>query len=159
MGDGGGAKRSPGIALPNLGIPQRREMARALVLQLLLAGAAAVPVRMRVTSKADDATPGHLRGLAETSDLATSHSRDVRPVDEEGAGVHDQHALTPGDLQLERGKICGDVQITDDRDVFDSDYQDCTEINGDLKVRARALARSRLIAPAAARIAPSLPCC
>ena len=28
-----------------------------------------------------------------------------------------------------------------------------------LDVRARALARARLIAPAAARIAPSLPCC
>ena len=116
-----------------------REMARALALQLLLAGVAAVPVRMRVTSKADDATPGHLRGLAETSDLATSDSHDVHPVDEEGAGVHDQHALTPGDLQLERGKICGDVTITDDQSV--EQYKHCTTMRS-LKVRARPRPRS-----------------
>ena len=111
-----------------------REMARALVLLLLLAGAAAVPVRMRVTSKADDATPGHLRGLAETSDLATSDSRDLLSVDEGGAGVHDQHALTPGDLQLERLRDCEDVEITDDLNF--RTYRDCLEMRS-LTVRAR----------------------
>ena len=32
-------------------------------------------------------------------------------------------------------------------------------VGGYLRVHARALARARLIAPAAARITPSLPCC
>ena len=51
-------------------------------------------MHMYLASKADDAIPSHLRGLAKTSD---SRSHDSRPVDEEGGGVHDQHALTPPD--------------------------------------------------------------
>ena len=53
-------------------------MARALVLHLLLAGVAAMPTR-------------------DALDHATSHSRDLRPIDEEVADAHDQHALTPPD--------------------------------------------------------------
>ena len=75
------------------------EMARALVLQLLLAGVAAMPTHP--TSAADDPIPSHLRGLADTLDRATSDSRHTRPIDEELAGAHlgqhDQHALTPPD--------------------------------------------------------------
>ncbi len=77
-----------------------REMARALVLQLLLAGVAAMTTHTRLTSQADDVTPSHLRGRA--SDSATPHSRQrARPIDEELAGAHlgqhAQHALTPPD--------------------------------------------------------------
>ena len=76
-----------------------REMARALVLQLLLAGVVAMPTHP--TSAADDPIPSHLRGLADTLDRATSDSRHARPIDEELAGAHlgqhDQHALTPPD--------------------------------------------------------------
>ena len=72
-----------------------REMARALVLQLLLAGAAAMSTHR--TSQADDPIPSHLRGRADASDHATSHSRYLRPIDEEVADAHDQHALTPPD--------------------------------------------------------------
>ena len=53
-------------------------MARALVLHLLLAGVAAMPTH-------------------DALDHATSHSRDLRPIDEEVADAHDQHALTPPD--------------------------------------------------------------
>ena len=70
-------------------------LARALVLQLLLAGVAALPTLL--TSKADGAIPGHLRGRADASDHATFHSRYLRPIDEEVADAHDQHALTPPD--------------------------------------------------------------
>ena len=58
-------------------------MARALVLQLLLAGVAALP--MHLTFKADDEVASHLRGRADASDHATSHSRYLRPIDEEVA--------------------------------------------------------------------------
>ena len=70
-------------------------LARALVLQLLLAGVAALPTLL--TSKADGAIPGHLRGPADASDHATFHSRYLRRIDEEVADAHDQHALTPPD--------------------------------------------------------------
>ena len=72
-----------------------REMARALVLQLLLAGVAAMPPHR--TSEADEVIPSHLRGRADASDHATSHSRHLRLIDEEVADAHDQHALTPPD--------------------------------------------------------------
>ena len=71
-----------------------REMARALVLPLLLAGVAALPTHL-ITSKADDAIPSHLRDRSDASDHATSHSHVPRPIDEEVADAHDQHALTP----------------------------------------------------------------
>ena len=71
-----------------------REMARALVLQLLLAGVAAQTHR---TTMADDAIPGHPRDRSDASDHATSHSHYPRRIDEELAGQHDQHALTPPD--------------------------------------------------------------
>ena len=69
------------------------EMARALVLHLLLAGAAAMPTHG--TSEVDDPIAGHLRDRADASDHATSHSHDPHPIDEEVADAHDQHALTP----------------------------------------------------------------
>ena len=72
-----------------------REMARALVLQLLLAWAAAMPTHP--APKADDPIPSHLRDRADASDHATSHSHDPHPIDEEVADAHDQHALTPPD--------------------------------------------------------------
>ena len=72
-----------------------REMARALVLQLLLAGAAAMSTHR--APEADDPIHSHLRGRADASDHATSHSRYLRAVDEEVADAHDQHALTPPD--------------------------------------------------------------
>ena len=68
-------------------------MARALVLHLLLAGAAAMPTHG--TSEVDDPIAGHLRDRADASDHATSHSHVPRPIDEEVADAHDQHALTP----------------------------------------------------------------
>ena len=149
-------------------------LARALVLQLFLAGVAALPTLL--TSKADGAIPGHLRGRADASDHATFHSRYLRPIDEEVADAHDQHALTPPDgngvhhvhrstrgqsrpvgtpdaahdrarrasaraahgqtprhLQLERGRNCGDVTITD---ANVQQYQHCTAMSR-LEVRAR----------------------
>ena len=72
-----------------------REMTRALVLPLLLAGVAALPTHL--TSKADDAIFSHLRDRSDASDHATSHSHYPRRIDEELAGQHDQHALTPPD--------------------------------------------------------------
>ena len=69
------------------------EMARALVLHLLLAGAAAMPTHG--TSEVDDPIAGHLHDRADASDHATSHSHHPRPIDEEVADAHDQHALTP----------------------------------------------------------------
>ena len=69
------------------------EMARALVLHLLLAGAAAMPTHG--TSEVDDPIAGPLRDRADASDHATSHSHDPHPIDEEVADAHDQHALTP----------------------------------------------------------------
>ena len=74
-----------------------REMARTLVLQLLLAGTLAMPMPVHLTSEADDVIPSHLRGRADASDHATSHSRHLRLIDEEVADAHDQHALTPPD--------------------------------------------------------------
>ena len=70
-------------------------MARALVLHLLLAGAAAMPTHG--TSEVDDPIAGHLHDRADASDHATSHSHHPRPIDEEVADAHDQHALTPPD--------------------------------------------------------------
>ena len=70
-------------------------MARALVLHLLLAGAAAMPTHG--TSEFDDPIAGHLRDRADASDHATSHSHVARPIDEEVADGRDQHALTPPD--------------------------------------------------------------
>ena len=77
--------------------PGMREMARALVLQLLLAGVAALPMRMHLTSKADDSIPSHLRDRADVLDHATPHSHHPRRIDEVHLGQHDQHALTPPD--------------------------------------------------------------
>ena len=74
-----------------------REMARTLVLQLLLAGALAMPMPVHLTSEADDVIPSHLRGRADASDHAKSHSRHLRLIDEEVADAHDQHVLTPPD--------------------------------------------------------------
>ena len=155
-------------------------MARALVLQLLLAGVAALPPHP--TSEAVDTIPSHLRGHADALDHATSHSRYLRPIDEGVAGAHlgqhDQHALTPpdgnglhhahrsargqsrpvgtpdaahdrarraparaahgqtpGHLQLERRRNCGDVTITDTETA--QRYRNCETIHY-LKVRARA---------------------
>ena len=161
-------------------LPLMREMARVLVLQLLLAGAAAMSTHR--TSQGDDPILSQLRGRADASDEATSHSRYLRPIDEEVADAHDQHALTPpdgngvrhvhrsargrgwpvgtpdaahdrarraparaahgqtpGHLQLERRRNCGDVTITDDQSV--EQYEHCTEMRS-LKVRARPRARS-----------------
>jgi len=99
-------------------------MARALVLQLLLAGVAALPMHMRLTSKADDAIPGHLMPDA-------AHDRARR------ASARTAHGQTPRHLQLERRRACKDIEITD---AFGGasywDYKDCTEIKN-LIVRAR----------------------
>ena len=73
------------------------EMARALVLQLLLAGAAAMP--KHPAPKADDPIPSHLRGLADAPDHATSHSHDPHPIDEEVADAPIDWSI-PADLQL-----------------------------------------------------------
>ena len=75
-------------------------MARALVLQLLLAGVAALPMHMHLTSKADDAIPSHLMPDA-------AHDRARR------ASARAAHGQTPRHLQLERRKKCDDVTITD----------------------------------------------
>ena len=95
-------------------------MARALVLQLLLAGVAALPMHMRLTSKADDAIPGHLMPDA-------AHDRARR------ASARAAHGQTPRHLQLERRKACDDVTIAD---ANVKAYEDCTEIHH-LHVRAR----------------------
>ena len=100
-------------------------MARALVLQLLLAGVAALPMHMHLTSKADDAIPGHLMPDA-------AHDRARR------ASARAAHGQTPRHLQLERRKNCGDVTISD---ANVQQYQDCTEMRS-LNVRARPRPRS-----------------
>ena len=126
--------------------------------------------------EADDVILSHMRGRADASDHATSHSRHLRLIDEGVANAHAKHALTPPDgngvhrvhrsargqsrplgtpgaahhrarrasaraahghtprhVQLERGKDCGEVEITDE-DV--DEYEDCTEMSN-LNVRAR----------------------
>ena len=92
-----GKKGARNRRLPNLGIPDLAcgEMARALVLPLLVAGVAALPTHL--TSKADDAIFSHLRDRSDASDHATPHSHYPRRIDEELAGQHDTHALTPPD--------------------------------------------------------------
>ena len=95
-------------------------MARALVLQLLLAGVAALPMHMHLTSKADDAIPSHLMPDA-------AHDRARR------ASARAAHGQTPRHLQLERRKKCDDVTITHTNVEA---YAECTEI-GNLNVRAR----------------------
>ena len=50
-------------------------------------------------------------------------------------------------------------QVRDNAALTTLELPELETVGGYLRVHARALARARLIAPAAARITPSLPCC
>ena len=111
-----------------------REMARALVLQLLLAGIAAAPTR---TDELDQ----HAMALPDGDGVRHVH----HSVRGQSRKAHRQKLR---DLHLERRRGCDDVVITDTTHVDTA--RACTEIRN-LKVRVplSASTRTRLIRPRA----------